>query len=79
MTKNETFVIECTMNDRWIPHFISALKYMEYCGNIGKSREVSIFADGDGNFQPKFKFPNHVKNDVAPARDDKGNRLYDAG
>lgn len=56
MAENTTkFRIECEMKDRWIPHFLAMLKYMEYLGNIGSSREVTLYADGDGDFRPKFK------------------------
>lgn len=53
--KTKTFTIECTMNERWIPYFMSFLKKMEYNGMIGHSGMVAMFADGDGDFLPKFK------------------------
>lgn len=28
-------------------------EYMQYLGNVGSSRTVSFFSDGDGNFRPK--------------------------
>lgn len=34
---------------------MSMLDYMEYCGKVGMSRNVGIYADGDGSFRPKFK------------------------
>lgn len=49
------FTIEVEMEERWIDYFMSMLNKMEYLGSIGASRNVSIFADGDGDFQPKFK------------------------
>ena len=30
------------------------LKLWEYLGNVGSSRKVSFYADGDGNFRPKI-------------------------
>jgi len=39
------FTIKCKMKDRWVPHFLGLLKEMEHLGNIGASREVSIYAD----------------------------------
>jgi len=30
-----------------------AFKYMELLGQVGSSRMVSIYSDGDGNFRPK--------------------------
>ena len=51
---------------------------MENYGQNGMSREVAFFADGDGDFQPKFK--HNVDFDIKePVRDDRGNVLYDAG
>ena len=35
--------------------FMSMLKYMEMLGNNGSSRQVGIYSDGDGDFNPKFK------------------------
>lgn len=48
------FYIEVEMKDRWIPYFMSMLQRMQYLGNIGSSRPVTFFSDGDGDFQPKF-------------------------
>jgi hypothetical protein len=33
----------------------SALAIMQHLGNIGSSRWVCFYADGDGNFRPKIK------------------------
>lgn len=51
----KTFNIECTMETRWIPYFISFLKKMEYNGLVGHSGTVAMYADGNGDFHPKFK------------------------
>lgn len=72
------FTIKVKMQERWIPHFMSMLKYMEHCGNSGCSREVCIYADGDGDFQPKFETDVEWE-EKKPVRDDGGNRFYDAG
>ena len=72
------FVIEVEMQERWIPHFMSMLKYMEHLGNIGSSRSVELFADGDGDFRPKFKTDIEFEM-VEPFADNDGNRIYDAG
>ncbi len=66
------------MRERWVPHFMSMLKYMEQLGGLGGSREVGIYSDGDGDFRPKFNFSIDAAV-VKPKSDDKGNRLYDAG
>jgi hypothetical protein len=72
------FTIKVKMQERWIPHFMSMLKYMEFLGNAGCSREVGIYADGDGDFRPKFEADiEWEKKD--PVKDDHGDRMYDAG
>jgi hypothetical protein len=72
------FTITVRMKERWIPHFLSMLKYMERLGGLGGSREVSFYADGDGDFRPKFKYDIDFE-EVKPVKDVDGNRLYDAG
>lgn len=72
------FTIEVEMNERWIPHFMSMLKYMEMLGNNGSSRQVGIYSDGDGDFNPKFKTDIEWEA-KPPVLDHDGNRIYDAG
>lgn len=76
--RTEKFTVTVEMQTRWIPHFMSMLKYMETLGSIGSSREVTFYADGDGDFRPKFstKYKYDKQN---PIKDDNGHRLYDAG
>jgi hypothetical protein len=73
------FVIEVEMKDSWIPHFLSMLKYTEQLGRMGSSRKVSFYADGDGDFRPKFRWSSSLPSDAKPISDNDGNRLYDAG
>ncbi len=49
-----TFNITVTMEDRWVDHFCSMLKWMEDCGKRGHSSFVGFYADGDGDFRPEF-------------------------
>ena len=70
------FTIEVEMEERWINCFMSMLNKMENLGRLGASRTVSIFADGDGDFQPKFKSDVEWEK-VEPV--DKNNSHYDAG
>lgn len=82
-SENITFTIECTMRKRWVPHFLSMLAYMEQLGELGSSRKVAIYSDGDGDFRPFFKvdgllFRQFLKS-VPPKVDNNGDRLYDAG
>lgn len=51
---NVKFTITVTMKDRWVNDFCSLLKWMEHCGAVGHSSFVGFFADGDGDFRPKF-------------------------
>jgi hypothetical protein len=51
-----TFRITCTMNARWARQFLGMLKTMQSLGSMGSSREVAIYADGDGDFRPKFEW-----------------------
>lgn len=71
------FNIKVTMEDRWIPHFLAMLNYMQYLGCIGSSRVVGLYSDGDGDFHPKFEFDKSLLKDVNPRNND--NRYYDAG
>ena len=73
------FFIQVDMPDRWVPHFLSMLKYMERLGGIGASRKVAIYADGDGDFRPKFRWSDRLPCDAKPVSDKDGDHLYDAG
>ena len=56
MSKEVEVTIKAKMNERWVNDFLSMLKYMEHCGNMGHSAIVGFYADGDGDFRPKFRF-----------------------
>ena len=73
------FTIECEMGDRWVSHFLVMLKYMQRLGNLGRSRRVTFYADGDGDFRPKFMWNELLPDNAEPISDDNGNRFYDAG
>jgi hypothetical protein len=63
----KTFNIQVTMEERWVDYFCSFLSYMQACGNWGHSAELSFFADGDGDFRPKFEFDiDYEKKDGIP-------------
>ena len=80
-----TFSIECTMNVRWTKQFLGMLKQMEYLGSVGSSRNVTIFADGDGDYRPKFKLTmdeaiSREMNVAEPLHTDtRGYTFFDAG
>ena len=72
------FTIKVRMQERWIPHFMSMLKYMESLGSFGCSRKVGIYSDGDGDFRPKFEADIELE-EKEPVSDSDGDRIYDAG
>ena len=49
------FNIKVTMEERWVNDFYSMLRYMQRCGAVGHSSVVGFYADGDGDFRPKFE------------------------
>ena len=83
MMADKTITIKATMNERWIDDFCSMLYYMQYCGQVGHSSIVGFYADGDGDFRPKFEFdPMFNKTDGYWARDKELPQLeviFDAG
>lgn len=50
------FNVNCEMEERWVPAFLKMLDSMTYCGQIGHSEFVGLFADGDKDFKPYFKY-----------------------
>ncbi len=73
------FTIECEMPERWVPHFLAMLKYMQRLGKAGCSRQVTLYADGDGDFRPDFIYDSSLPDDAEPVSDEDGHRIYDAG
>ena len=73
------FTIECDMPARWVKHFLAMLSYMEFCGGMGMSRKVAFYSDGDGDFQPKFKWDPSLPSDAKPVEETINGRFYDAG
>lgn len=80
-----TFNIQVTMKERWVDDFCTMLKWIETCGNIGHSSVVGFYADGDGDFRPKFKFDREFETAGAYWRKDHGDKMpkleviFDAG
>ena len=69
------FVIKCRMKRRWARPFLCMLEYMECCGDIGHSSMVGLFADGDGDFHPKFEVSGFEKFPPQPPK--FGNYSYE--
>ncbi len=74
-----TFSIQCEMSDEWAPHFLGMLKKMEWLGDVEYSREVSIFADGGGDFKPRFTWDENLPNPAEPISTSLSNYLFDVG
>ena len=55
MADQVKFNLEITMPRRWVTKFLQMLDCMRWCGNVGASRVVAFYADGDGDFRP-FNF-----------------------
>ena len=75
---NKKFTIEVEMEERWIDDFCSMLKEMERLGNIGSSKKVGIYSDGDGDFRPKFDIDTEYKK-TFPITNTRCEEIYDAG
>ena len=76
----KTFTIKVTMEERWIPHFLNMLDAMQENGAVGHSGVVGMYADGDGDFRPKFHVDMCYEN-VEPSERTyyKIDAIYDAG
>ena len=61
MSKEVTFNIKATMNERWVDDFCSMLNWMQSCGDLGHSSLVGFYSDGDGDFRPKFEVDREYK------------------
>lgn len=48
------FTVTCEMHERWVPQFLGMLREMQRLGCVGSSQNICFFADGDGDFRPKF-------------------------
>lgn len=72
------FTVKCKMRKCWAAQFLGMLKHMQMLGSIGSSREVTLFADGDGDFRPKFEWDEGLPvGDPVKNVDDKA--FFDAG
>lgn len=75
---DQTFTITATMGERWVPHFLGMLKIMQANGSVGHSEVVSFFSDGDGDFHPKFEWPEGLPEPAKP-HESRGEPFFDAG
>lgn len=61
--------IKATIPDRWVPQFVAMLAEMEQLGNIGSTKSLVFYSDGDGDFKPKFEFTDKRGNPIADVED----------
>ena len=76
------FTINVEMSERWIPQFLAMLKTMQTYGNLGCSRTVAIYSDGDGDFRPKFSWSPALNDCAKPVTGFgkvEGDVQFDAG
>lgn len=73
------FNLHCTMKRCWANEFMSFLSKMQEFGNVGHSEVVGFYADGDGDFHPKFTTDfNYTKTEPIKSKESEI-ILYDAG
>jgi hypothetical protein len=74
------FILRCEIPTGWVPHFLGMLKRLQWLGAVGSSRYVTIYADGDGSFRPRFDWDDDLPE---PAKAKKisrhGHALFDTG
>jgi hypothetical protein len=51
-----TFSVDVEMEERWAPQFLGMLREMQRLGDVGSSRMLRFYADGDGDYRPKFSW-----------------------
>jgi hypothetical protein len=78
--ENRRFIIECEVPERWVNDFCAMLSDMQYFGEQGHSSVVGIYADGDGDFRPKFNTnTDWNRSEVTMLDKFKPMTIYDAG
>ena len=60
--------IKCTIQDRWVNHFLGLLRRMQLLGSLGSSRILGFYSDGDGDFRPKFIVDGKEIRDIEVAK-----------
>ena len=78
--ENRKFVIECEVPERWVNDFCTMLRRIEFNGSIGHSGVIGIYADGDGDFRPRFNIQTDFDSTKATELEKfKPMAIYDAG
>lgn len=73
------FIIECEIPERWVDEFCSFLKHLERNGSQGHSALVGFYADGDGDFRPRFNIHTDYEKTLGYKTDKVPEAMYDAG
>ena len=67
------------MKERWVPHFLGTLAQQQRLGRMGSSRKVTLYADGDGDYRPKFSWALDLPEVAHPTETYDGDTFFDAG
>ena len=79
MSNTRKFTIECEVPERWVNDFCSFLEHLEHCGSVGHSALVGFYADGDGDFRPKFRINTEYEKTSGQASHWTPELMFDAG
>lgn len=74
------FTIECEIPERWVDDFCAMINSIQSNGILGHSSVVGIYADGDGDFRPRFNILTDWNKDKATKLEKyEPMTIYDAG
>lgn len=79
MATTRKFIIECEIPERWVNDFCAMIADLQSFGDIGHSGVVGIYADGDGDFRPKFNIQTEWnRNEATKCKKFSPMTIYDA-
>lgn len=74
------FTIVCEVPERWVDDFCAMINSMQSFGVLGHSGIIGIYADGDGDFRPRFDILTEWDKDKATKlKKFEPMVIYDAG
>jgi hypothetical protein len=79
MSNTRKFTIECEVPERWVNDFCSFLEHLEHCGSVGHSALIGFYADGDGDFRPKFRINTEYEKTSGQSSHWTPELMFDAG
>ena len=77
--ENRKFIIECEVPERWVDDFCSFLERIEFQGKQGHSSLIGFFADGDGDFRPRFNIRTEYNKTEGLKKELIPEVMFDAG